>query len=161
MRHDLPLLEAGQAQKEITHNQAVERLGYLLHIAVEGPAGTIPPASPTAGLCYRIAAGATAAWAGYDHHIACMGEGGWMFLAPTPGMIVWDKAAGSFGYFDGAAWKPGVWAATAFAVNGVKVLGAQQPALGNPSGGVTIDAQARATITQILDALRAHGLIAV
>lgn len=161
MRHDLPLLEAGQAQKEITHNQAVERIGYLLHIAVEGPSSAAPPASPTVGQSYLVAASATDAWTGYDHHVARMGEGGWVFLAPTPGMIVWNMAADSFGYFDGASWKPGVWAATQFAVNGVKVVGAQLPAIGNPSGGATIDAQARTSIAQILDALRTHGLIAV
>lgn len=161
MRHDLPLLEAGQAQKEITHNEAVERIGFLLHIAVEGAATAAPPASPTTGLSYLIAAGATGDWTGFDRHIACLGEGGWRFLAPTPGMIVWDKAAASFGHFNGVTWKPGVLAVAALASNGVQVVGAQQPALANPSGGGTIDAQARASIVAIMSVLRTHGLIAV
>lgn len=45
-------------------------------------------------------------------------------------------------------------------IGGVQVVGARRPAIGDPSGGTTIDAEARAALTAILGALRTHGLIA-
>jgi len=45
-------------------------------------------------------------------------------------------------------------------VSGTQVVGAQAGAIGDPAGGVTIDLQCRDAVTQILSALRGHGLIA-
>ena len=45
-------------------------------------------------------------------------------------------------------------------VDGNQVVGGQQGAIANPVGGITIDLQSRVAVNQILDALRAHGLIA-
>lgn len=48
-----------------------------------------------------------------------------------------------------------------YKVNGTQVVGAQQDAIGGPSGqSVDLDAEARASIELILTALRTHGLIA-
>ena len=44
-------------------------------------------------------------------------------------------------------------------VGGTQVVGSQAGAIGDPAGGVTIDLQCRAAVTQILSALRGHGLI--
>jgi hypothetical protein len=40
----------------------------------------------------------------------------------------------------------------------VRVVGAQQAAITEPSGGSVVDSEARTAITAILDALQAHGL---
>ncbi len=45
------------------------------------------------------------------------------------------------------------------AVNGTQVVTEQQSAIGNPSGGSTVDTEARAAIGSMLTALRTHGLI--
>ena len=45
-------------------------------------------------------------------------------------------------------------------VSGTQVVGAQQGAIGDPAGGVTVDLQCRAAVASILNALRGHGLIA-
>ncbi len=47
-----------------------------------------------------------------------------------------------------------------YKVSGTQVVGAQQPAIPDPTGGAVIDVEARATEVLILTALRAHGLIA-
>jgi hypothetical protein len=49
---------------------------------------------------------------------------------------------------------------TEYRVNGTKVVGEQGSAITDPTGGSTIDTQARSAIGSILSALRAHGLIA-
>lgn len=51
-------------------------------------------------------------------------------------------------------------AETEVQVNFVKVLGVQQAAIIDPTGGATEDDVARGTIVEILTALRTHGLIA-
>ena len=45
-------------------------------------------------------------------------------------------------------------------IDGNQVVGGQAAAIANPAGGTTIDLESRATLNQILDALRGHGLIA-
>lgn len=49
---------------------------------------------------------------------------------------------------------------TEYRVGGTKVIGEQQATIAAPSGGSTIDAQARTALGSIISALRAHGLIA-
>jgi hypothetical protein len=46
-----------------------------------------------------------------------------------------------------------------YAVAGVQVVEAQQPAVPDATGGATIDTEARAAINALLAALRIHGLI--
>jgi hypothetical protein len=50
--------------------------------------------------------------------------------------------------------------ADSYKVSGIKVVGSQQAAIVDPTGGVTVDSQARTAIIAILTALEAHGLIA-
>ncbi len=44
-------------------------------------------------------------------------------------------------------------------IDGTQVLGPQQPAIADPTGGIVIDGPARAAIDAILDALQVHGII--
>src|SRR3546814_15984185 len=63
-RFALPLLAVAQAQKEVTHNEALTLLDALVHAAIEaGPLAT-PPASPAVGPCWIVDADATGAWTG-------------------------------------------------------------------------------------------------
>jgi hypothetical protein len=45
-------------------------------------------------------------------------------------------------------------------VGGVQVLGVQGAAIASPSGGSTVDAEARSALGLMLAAMRQHGLIA-
>jgi hypothetical protein len=46
-------------------------------------------------------------------------------------------------------------------IDGIKVVGAQQSAIADPSGGTTVDVETRAAMGQVLATLRSHGLIAM
>jgi hypothetical protein len=48
---------------------------------------------------------------------------------------------------------------SALLLDGIQVVGARRPAIASPSGGSTTDSEARATLDQLLNAMRAHGLI--
>jgi hypothetical protein len=159
-RFALPLLASGQAQKEITHNEAIVRLDGLLHAALESRTLTTPPATPAVGALWLVpVAGATGAWAGQGGKLALSTSGGWRFVAPPAGLMLWSKPDGGPAVFDGATWHWGHWPVAGLAVAGQPVVGPRQPAIPGPSGGATIDAEGRAAISAILTALRNQGLI--
>ena len=62
----LPAIEAAQAQKHVTHNEALALLDALTHLAVESRALSAPPGQPGEGNSYIPAPGASGAWSGWD-----------------------------------------------------------------------------------------------
>ncbi|WP_370177302.1 DUF2793 domain-containing protein [Alteriqipengyuania sp.] len=133
----LPYLFAAQAQKEATVNEGLARIDALLTPAVEEIASS-PPASPSEGQCWIISANPQGDWAGRENDMAVFTAGTWLFVNPQVGMAVFDKAAGVTRRWDGG------WNAPAI------------PA--SPSGGSTIDAEARAAIDGLIDTLRDAGV---
>jgi hypothetical protein len=99
----LPYLDVAQAQKEVTHNEALNLLDVLAQAAVINATTTAPPGSPTNGQAWIVAASATGAWAGKDGQIAAW-FGGWRFLVPKEGWRVWDKAGDVILTHSGSAW---------------------------------------------------------
>lgn len=157
-RFALPLLVPGQAQKELYHNEALAAIDAVLHATVEDRVAA-PPSAPEPGQAWIVDGGASGAWAGHAEQLAFYTAGGWRFVAPVETMTVWDKAAGLARRWTGAAWSDGAVDAARLIVGGEQVVGARQPAPPIPSGGTTIDSEARAAIAAITVALRTHGLI--
>ena len=156
----LPLLEAGQAQKEMTVNEALATLDLLAQAGVEAVGVNAPPADPAPGQCWIVGTAPTGAWAGRAGALAGWTAGGWRFLAPREGMRAWSVADGCAAMRTGGQWRVGAIAGTQVLIGGQRVVGERQPAIAAPAGGVAPDAEARATLAQVLAALRAHGLIA-
>lgn len=104
-RLGLPYLLAGQAQKEITHNEALNLLDLLAQATVRDRTHSAPPASPALGDCHVVAAGASGAWSGKDGQIAAW-YGGWRFAAPRPGWSLWVEAERRALRWDGGGWAP-------------------------------------------------------
>lgn len=155
----LPLLSAGQAQKEISVNEAFHRIDALVQPVARSAGLSAPPASPALGDCWIVGAGATDAWAGKTGAIAQWTAGGWRFSMPGEGwrcMVVDRGAALSF---RSGFWQDEVVREDGIYVAGTKVIGARQDDIDAPSGGTIVDDQARETINNLLTVLRAHGLI--
>lgn len=159
-RWTLPLLQAGQAQKEVTHNEALILIDALTHPLVQEAGLATPPVAPLAGQCWIIGSSASGIWSGRDNQLACYTAGGWRYLQPAHGALVWLADQQQPAWFDGAMWQSGPWPSSGLAVGGVQVVGAQQTAIAAPAGGSVVDVEARAGLTQVLTALRNHGLIA-
>jgi hypothetical protein len=100
----LPLIEAAQAQKHVTHNEALLRLDAQVQLAVKSRALAAPPATPADGDRYLVAASPTGAWSGHAGEIAYREAGVWRFAAPKAGWRLWVEAEAVFLVFDGAAW---------------------------------------------------------
>ena len=88
----LPAIEAAQAQKHVTHNEALVLLDALTHLSVKSRALSAPPGSPSEGSSYIPAPGASGAWSGLDAQIALYSGGAWIRIAPVPGIKAWVRA---------------------------------------------------------------------
>lgn len=100
----LPLIQPSQAQKHVTHNEAVLLLDALLHLAVISRALTTPPATPAEADRYIVASGAVGDWAGQAGRIALRQDGVWRFLVPNPGFRAWVQAENTAAQWNGTAW---------------------------------------------------------
>ncbi|WP_423141043.1 DUF2793 domain-containing protein [Parablastomonas sp. CN1-191] len=138
-RFSLPLLFAGQAQKELTVNESAARLDAVLHACVEGTRSD-PPAAPVEGECWLVAADGIDAWAGRDGCLASFAGGSWLFVEPRDGIRAYDRAARNTWFHVGGTW-----------------LSPARPAL--PLGGATADSDARTAIAAMYGILATLGLI--
>lgn len=159
-RLKFPYLAAGQAQKEVTHNEALALADILIQPVVQSVAPAAVPASPSPGQCWIVGIAAPGVWMGHDGALACWTTGGWRFAAAFEGMRVWSVADGLFAHRTATGWDIGAERASSLKVGGQQVVGARQAAIPNPAGGSVADSEARVAISAILAALRAHGLIA-
>lgn len=100
----LPLLAAAQAQKHVTHNEALASLDALVQLTVKERGRNAPPASPADGERYLIGSSATGAFAGQEVRIALFDLGTWRFFSPRPGWRVYVEAEDAFVIFDGSQW---------------------------------------------------------
>lgn len=158
-RFALPLLVAGQAQKEIFHNEALAAIDGALHPCPEGAPLAAPPSTPAAGQCWIVAAEAEGDWAGKTDCLAVWTSGGWRFIAPVAGMLAWNKSASVWMRWTGASWSAGTLPATALVIGGQQVVGPRLPEVPSPSGGTVIDVEARAAVDGVIATLKSHGLM--
>lgn len=100
----LPLLQASQAQKHVTHNEALMRLDLLVQLTVADRTRTAPPPGPVEGQRHIIAAAPTGAWAGQAGRIALWLDGVWQFIAPLTGWRAFVSAETVEVTFNGTAW---------------------------------------------------------
>ncbi|TMM48063.1 DUF2793 domain-containing protein [Qipengyuania marisflavi] len=109
----------------------------LLHPAVAGESAA-PPASPSAGECWLVGETATGDWAGQEHCLASWDGTQWTFASPTTAMTVREVSSGTLIRYNGA------WQRIARPVN--------------PSGGSTVDNEARGAIVTLIDLLTEFGV---
>lgn len=122
-RLSLPFIMPQQAQKHITHNEALQALDALVQPVVESRTVSTPPATPILGDAYIVGPSATGAWSGHDAEIAAFQAGAWLFYDPAPGWLVYAKAEQAILVFNAGTW-------TALASNGVAGI----PTLGINTG---------------------------
>jgi len=137
-RFSLPLLFAGQAQKEFFVNEAHVLIDVLMHMSVKG-LGQTPPPAPTDGECWLVDTAPSGEWVGQADSIAFFAAGAWSFLNPVPGMRVFNISRGQYHLFDGT-WNASV-------------------AVAIPTGGATVDTEARQAIEGLLSALQSQGIL--
>jgi hypothetical protein len=154
-RLGMPLLAVAQAQKEITHNEALVRLDRLVQAGVKGRRSA-PPAAVMAGDAWLVTAG-TAEWAGMDGRIAVFMGAGWDFEPAFEGLLLWVEDEGAH-----LIWRDGwqaLWPVRGLLVEGRPVLAAPAATVALPSGGSVVDSEARAVLVQLVSRLQEQGLL--
>ena len=147
-RHAIPLLVAGQGQKDVTHNEALMHLDALVFPVAERADLAEPPVSRVEGQCWLVAGSAMGEWAGQSGKYALWTAGGWRFLSLPEGGGVYVKSNGRF-----MRKSEGLWAVERW-------TGAVGPVIPLPSGGTVVDVQVRAAVTSLIQQLAAAGLLA-
>ncbi len=105
---NLPYIAPAQAQKHVTHNEALRALDAIVQLSLLSTSQTTPPATPVEGERYFVAAAATSAWETQDGQIAAYQDGTWAFYAPQSGWQAWIEDESSLQIWDGAAWQNAV-----------------------------------------------------
>ncbi|MGD9656577.1 MAG: DUF2793 domain-containing protein [Methylocystis sp.] len=100
----LPYLDAAQAQKHVTHNEALALIDALTQLSISARNVTSPPGTPAEGDRLLVGAGATDDFAGRSDQIATFLAGGWSFLEPQAGWRAYVEAEQLLLLYDGAAW---------------------------------------------------------
>lgn len=99
----LDYIVASQAQKEVTHNQALNHLDALVQPVVQSYLMDTPPPSPSDGDVYIIGSSPTGVWTDRAYQIA-MYYSGWQFKAPQKGWRFYADDEDAFAFFDGSVW---------------------------------------------------------
>ena len=102
----LPFIQAAQAQKHITHTEALRLLDGLTQISVLDRDFAAPPGSPAEGARYIVDNGATGLWAGWDGDVAFYAGDAWLRLPARTGWVVWVQDEARVVVRIGAAWTP-------------------------------------------------------
>lgn len=101
----LPLLAAAQAQKHVTHNEALAALDALVQLSVKERGRTLAPAAPEEGERYLVGPGASGDFANHDGEIALFDLGIWRFFQPRRGWRAYVEAEDRIVAYDGSAWR--------------------------------------------------------
>ena len=100
----LPYILPAQAQKHVTHNEAIRALDAIVHLSVLDRHLSVPPINPQEADRYIVAGTAEGAWAGHEQEIAAYQDGAWMFYAPQAGWSAWIADEDSHCTYNGADW---------------------------------------------------------
>ena len=100
----LPFIQPAQAQKHVTHNEALRVLDAVVQLVVVSADLGTPPITPQSGDRYIVGPSANGDWTGRSGEVAVFADGYWSFVSPqggwsaqvlTPkGMLVYDAVAG-------------------------------------------------------------------
>lgn len=154
----LPLIAAGQSQKDVTHNEAVLALDRLVALTVVSRSLAAPPTSPATGACYIVPADGAAAWGQPEGRLLHWQGSAWLPVAPRDGQVVLVADEAVMLVYLGS-WQAN-WPVAGLAIAGRAVLAADPATILPPMGGATIDIEARAALAALVVALQQQGILA-
>lgn len=117
---NLPYIAAAQAQKHVTHNEAIRSLDAIVQLSVLDRDLSSPPVANNDGDRYIVDASASGAWQAQEGKIAAWQDGAWAFHIPQEGWICWISDENIALGWDGANW---VAIASAANVNPTNLVG--------------------------------------
>lgn len=104
---ELPLVQAAQAQKHVTVNEALALLDAAAQLRLASVSEPEPPAMAVDGVAFFVPPDARGDWASYPGKLAVFANGGWVFVVPRAGWRGWIVDRAEAAVFDGVDWVPG------------------------------------------------------
>lgn len=101
---DLPYIMPGQAQKHVTHNEAIRQLDAVVHLSVAAMNVSDPPMDPAEGARYGVSSNPSGLWAANPNAIAVWQDGAWAFLTPQDGWTLWVVQDTDFQIYSEGVW---------------------------------------------------------
>ncbi|WP_051279844.1 DUF2793 domain-containing protein [Hellea balneolensis] len=99
----LPYLAPAQAQKHVTHNEALRQLDAIVQLSVLSEVNE-PPQNSQNGDCYIVGANPAGDFADKANNIAAFQDGAWAFLSPNIGWRSYVQDVSEFRVFGGGTW---------------------------------------------------------
>lgn len=100
----LPFIQPNQAQKHVTHNEALLVLDALTQLAVVADDVNTPPLAPADGVRFIVGDGGTGDWAGRDGEVAVFETSGWRYFIPRAGWRAYVIDREIMVVHDGSEW---------------------------------------------------------
>jgi len=101
----LPIMAPAQAQKHVTHNEALLLLDGATQLVLNGIETEAPPLSPALGETHFVGPNPSGIWVMQAGALAQWQGDQWIFQAPSLGWRAWDASAGQIVVFDGSTWQ--------------------------------------------------------
>ncbi len=94
-----------QAQKHVTHNEAIRLLDVLTQLCVESRTLNTPPTQPVEGTVFIVAGNGQSAWEDRDGELAAFQDGAWIFIQPKAGFHAHVRDSDRFVVFSENGWQ--------------------------------------------------------
>lgn len=101
---NLPYIMPSQAQKHVTHNEALVLLDAIVQLNVASRSTATPPAEASDGARYIVPNDGEDDWTGWDGTIALRLDGGWRQIEPSSGWLAFVADENRFVVWGGEAW---------------------------------------------------------
>lgn len=101
---NLPYIQPAQAQKHVTHNEAIAALEIAVQLSVQAHTVSTPPTAPSLGARYIVPAGGGASWGASAGDVAVWDGSGWNFITPQEGWQAYTSEGPATLQFNGAEW---------------------------------------------------------
>lgn len=99
----LPFIAPAQAQKHITHNEALQILDATVQLSVVSVENN-PPSDPDGSTHLIIGPSPLGIFDSHENDLAVFQDGAWVFLSPKQGWRAYDISLGALRIFDGNEW---------------------------------------------------------
>ncbi|MEL6287342.1 MAG: DUF2793 domain-containing protein [Pseudomonadota bacterium] len=101
---DLPYIAPAQAQKHVTHNEALRKLDTLVQLTLASRGVLEIPQDPADPTCYAVPTNAVGAWADRAGEVACFTDGAWTYVMPRAGWRAWVEDEAVLVVWNGSTW---------------------------------------------------------
>lgn len=117
----LPFILSSQAQKHITHNEALLALDAVVQLSVISKSQNEGALDASEGTRYIVPEDASGNFANQSGKIAAFQDGVYQFYTPQIGWLAYISDIGNYQFFDGLTWQdlPGLGTEAAFLTLGV------------------------------------------